>query len=65
MKLAFFDDYDEVQGHHPDYIISLGQAANAPIYCPEAFLEGRPETPGLAHRPTTGDADRSPLRTRR
>ena len=64
MKLAFFDDYGEVRGHHPDYIIGLGIAANAPIYCPESFLEGRPEMPALVHRPTEGDLDRSPLRAK-
>jgi glycosyltransferase involved in cell wall biosynthesis len=60
MRLAFFDDYGEVPGHHPDHIIGLGQAAKAPIYCPESFLHGRPRTTGLIHHPMAGAVDRSP-----
>ena len=60
MRLAFFDDYGEVPGHHPDYIVGLGLAAKAPIYCPATFLDGRPWTTGLIHHPMVGDVDRSP-----
>ena len=64
MRLAFFDDYGEVPGHHPDYIVGLGLAADAPIYCPASFVAGRPSTSGLIHRQMTGDVDRSPGPTR-
>ncbi|HEX8080485.1 MAG TPA: glycosyltransferase [Jatrophihabitans sp.] len=64
VRLAFFDDYGEVPGHHPDYIVGLGLAAKAPIYCPASFLNGRPSTTGLIHHGMTGDVDRSPGPTR-
>ncbi|WFE96503.1 glycosyltransferase family 4 protein [Micromonospora sp. WMMD987] len=60
MRLAFFDDYGEVPGHHPDHIVGLGRAARAPIYCPDGFLEGRRELTELIHHPVTGDVDRTP-----
>jgi glycosyltransferase involved in cell wall biosynthesis len=60
MRLAFFDDYGEVPGHHPDHIVGLGRAAKAPIYCPESFFDGRPHLAGLIHHPMTGDTNRSP-----
>lgn len=60
MKLAFFDDYGEVPGHHPDFIVGLGLAAEAPIYCPAHFLHGRPPTTNLIHLPMSGDVNRTP-----
>lgn len=64
MKLAFFDDYGEVPGHHPDYIVGLGLASDAPIYCPQTFLDDRPGMTGLVHHPMAGDIDRSPVPAR-
>lgn len=64
MRLAFFDDYGEVPGHHPDHIVGLGLAASSPIYCPESFLDGRPRTTDLIHYPMAGDVHRSPGPTR-
>jgi glycosyltransferase involved in cell wall biosynthesis len=64
VKLAFFDDYADERGHHPDYIMGLALAANTPVYCPATFLDGRPERATLVHRPVVGDVERSPVLTR-
>jgi len=55
--LAFFDDYAHERGHHPDLIVGLGIAAEAPIYCPGSFLEGRSDAAHLRHRAMTGASD--------
>jgi len=52
--LAFFDDYPHERGHHPDLIVGLGIAAEAPIYCPDSFLEGRTDARHLPHRTMVG-----------
>jgi hypothetical protein len=63
VKLAFFDDYPFERGHHPDYLAGLALATNAPIYCPESFLDGRPDAAGPPHRAMLGDLNGLPART--
>jgi hypothetical protein len=63
--LAFFDDYAFERGHHPDLIVGLGVTAQAALYCPDSFLDGRPDAATLVHRPVIGSPAGSPLVTRR
>jgi glycosyltransferase involved in cell wall biosynthesis len=56
--LAFFDDYGDEPGHHPDLILGLGRVADEPVFCPASFAaplppNGHPVTPSIRDAATT------------
>ncbi|HEX6871826.1 MAG TPA: glycosyltransferase [Micromonosporaceae bacterium] len=64
-RLALFDDFPHERGHHPDFMMGLGAAAGARLYCPPSFLDGRDDVGHLPHLPMSGAPDRSPEATTR
>lgn len=64
LRFAFFDDYADERGHHPDLILGLGEASGAHIYCPDSFLDGGIPLRIAAHHPMVGAPGGSPDVTR-